>query len=217
MNKNVAVQLWRDHRGFLVFLALMFVFRSAFADWNTVPSGSMQPTIVEGDRILINKMAYDIRIPFTLHSMVKLADPQRGDIVVFESAIAKKRLVKRVIGLPGETIALNDNQLFINSEKIDYADLTTHDHFRDVLEDLTDKKHLVRLQHQPSPLANFGAVTVPADSYLVLGDSRDNSADSRVIGFVPRQEIIGRAQQVVLSLNYDNYYLPRQDRFFKPL
>jgi len=217
MGKHTLHELWRENRGLLLFLALMFVFRSSFADWNTVPTGSMKPTIVEGDRILVNKAAYDIRVPFTQISVVKMAEPERGDIIVFESAAAENRLVKRVIGLPGDTISLNNNRLFINGAEIKLTQADDREDLREFSEHLSGQTHLIRLAHEPSPLASFHSVKVPADSYLALGDNRDNSADSRVIGFVPRHEIIGRTRQVVLSLNVDNYYLPRKDRFFKTL
>jgi len=83
----------------------MIVFRSAVADWNVVPTGSMQPTIKIGDRILVDKLTYDIRLPLTHVSLLHLADPQRGDIVVLDSHAARERLVKRVIGLPGDEVA----------------------------------------------------------------------------------------------------------------
>ncbi|BFM13707.1 signal peptidase I [Simiduia litorea] len=208
---------WRENRGLILFLALMFVFRSAFADWNSVPTGSMLPTIVEGDRILVNKMAYDIRVPFSQISIIKLGDPKRGDIIVFESEAADKRLVKRVVGLPGDTIAMQDNQLFINGKKIALQFANETEQTRIYQEALTTQPHLIQLAPRSSPLASFTAVQVPTDSFLALGDNRDNSADSRVIGFVPRHEIIGRTRQVVLSFDYQNYYLPRQDRFLKTL
>jgi len=210
-------QLWRENRGLMLFLTLMFVFRSTFADWNRVPTGSMLPTIVEGDRILVNKMAYDIRLPFTLLSLIKLGDPERGDIIVFESSNADKRLVKRVIGLPGDTIGLRDNQLFINDEKVPLLALSETAQTRVYQEVLFSHPHLIQLTKNSSPLASFATVKVPKNSYLALGDNRDNSADSRVIGFVPRQEIIGRTRQVVVSFDPDNHYLPRKDRLLKTL
>ena len=84
--------LWKENKTFVIFITLMLVFRSALADWNTVPTGSMKPTILEGDRIAVNKMAYDLRVPFTTISLIKLADPERGDIVVFDSKASDKRL-----------------------------------------------------------------------------------------------------------------------------
>jgi signal peptidase I len=206
--KNIWIaNLWKEHRSFIVFLLLMFCFRSAIADWNDVPSGSMKPTLS------VNKMAYDLRIPFTTISLYKIADPARGDIAIFESEVAGKRLVKRVIGLPGDTVAMKNNRLFINGEALDYQPGDTDD----LLELLPGKTHAVRIDAADSALANFNPVVVPADHYLMLGDNRNNSADSRVIGFVPRSEFVGRSRGVVMSLDYDNYFFPRSDRFLKDL
>lgn len=207
-------RFWMENRSLLLFLALMFCFRSAIADWNDVPSGSMQPTIVEGDRILINKLAYDLRIPFTHIALLRHSDPARGDIIVFDSKAAQKRLVKRVIGLPGDVVALRNNILTINGQQINYTPQTINGSHQDLVEHLLGLEHSVRLNPFGSHLANFAPMLVPEGQYLALGDNRDNSADSRVIGFVPRQEIIGRSRQVVVSFNYDNYFIPRKERFF---
>ncbi|MFT5573960.1 MAG: signal peptidase I [Cryomorphaceae bacterium] len=86
----------------------MFVFRSSLADWNVVPTGSMQPTIVEGDRILVNKMAYDLRLPFAHIPIMQLKNPERGDIIVVDSKVSKKRLVKRVIGILGDVVLMRN-------------------------------------------------------------------------------------------------------------
>ena len=204
---------WKENRSFIVFLVLMFCFRSAIADWNDVPSGSMKPTLIEGDRIGLNKMAYDLRIPFTLISLYKIADPARGDIAVFDSKVADKRLVKRVIGVPGDTVAMRDNRLIINGEALTYTAVADGDW----LEQLPGKAHIVRLNPNAQAYANFDAVTVPEGHFLMLGDNRDNSADSRVIGFVPRSEFVGRSRSVVMSLDYEDYLLPRSERFFKAL
>lgn len=109
---------WRNNRGFIVFVSLMLMFRSAVADWYEVPSGSMQPTIQIGDRILVDKMAYDLRLPFSAVSLKKQADPRQGDIVVFVSKVADNRLVKRVIGVPGDVVAMQNNVLTINGKQI---------------------------------------------------------------------------------------------------
>lgn len=209
--------LWKENRTFLLFIVLMSMFRSVVADWNTVPTGSMKPTILEGDRILVNKMAYDLRLPFTRISLLRLDDPQRGDIVVFESEAAAKRLVKRVVGLPGDLVAMDHNRLWINGEAISYsvADNKTGAHY--MTEHLDPVEYQVRWLDNRTRLSSFSPIKVPEHHYLVLGDNRDNSADSRVIGFVPREEIVGRARHLVLSLDYDNYYLPRSERFFKRL
>ncbi|HEC04709.1 MAG TPA: signal peptidase I [Thiothrix sp.] len=208
----------KENKRFILLLCLMFIFRSSIADWNSVPTGSMKPTIIEGDRILVNKMAYDVHLPFTHISVLKLADPKRGDIVIFDSKQSNIRLVKRVIGLPGDTIELNDNRLSINGVHLNYQDDEKNIAYWDKVEDLFGVEHHIRVRKpHGSYFSSFKPVVVPEDHYLVLGDNRDNSADSRVIGFVPRGEIIGRSRHVVMSLNYDNFYLPRKSRFFHRL
>ncbi|MFK7732344.1 MAG: signal peptidase I [Pseudomonadales bacterium] len=209
--------LWRENRVFLIFLLLMFVFRSAFADWNEVPTGSMKPTIIEGDRLLVNKMAYDLRLPFTHISLIKRSDPERGDIVIFDSQSADKRLVKRVIGLPGDVVAMRNNRLRINGQDLAYRDATLGQPFAEAEEDLLGLRHKIWFYPQATQMSSFEPVRIPEGHYMVMGDSRDNSADSRVIGMVPRGEIVGRAKQVVMSLNYENYYIPRKNRFFHTL
>jgi len=208
---------WREYRGVMLFIVLMTLFRSVVADWNNVPTGSMQPSIQIGDRILVDKLAYDLRLPFTHVSLMQLASPQRGEIIIFDSAAADKRLVKRVIGLPGDVVAMQDNRLWLNGEWLDYQLVSEAIAGRVLEEKLGNKQHPVSLRANASRLSNFGPVTVPEGSYLVLGDNRDNSADSRVIGFVPRSEIVGRSRTVVVSLDYDNYYLPRGDRLWQAL
>lgn len=215
--KNRIFKAWRENRSLLLFILLMSVFRSAVADWNEVPTGSMQPTIVEGDRIWVNKMAYDVRVPFTHISLKKIADPARGDIIIFDSEVSDKRLVKRVVGIPGDTVELRNNQLIINGERLAYTSVAATASTKDLQENLLGVEHLIRIDSRGTPLSSFKPVSVPAGYYLALGDNRDNSADSRMIGFVPRDEIVGRSRSVVLSLNYDNFYIPRKDRFFHRL
>jgi len=205
---------WKENKAFFLFILLMFVFRSVFADWNSVPTGSMKPTIVEGDRILVNKIAYDVRVPFTHISLYKVSDPARGDIIIFDSSAADEKLVKRVIGIPGDVIGLEDNVLVINGKRLSYQFISSTPSTMDESEDLAGMTHLIRLHKPGSLLSSFNPVRVPRDYYLVMGDNRDNSADSRVIGFVPRSEIVGRTSSVILSFNYDNFYIPRAGRFF---
>src|SRR5437660_2726332 len=121
--KNRLMQLWQEYRSLVLFVVLMIIFLSALADWNTVPTGSMKPTILEGDRIFVNKLAYDFKVPLTHISVYKFADPKRGDIVVFDSKPADTRLVKRVIGLPGDTVEMRDNRLIINGVEARYSDI----------------------------------------------------------------------------------------------
>lgn len=209
------------HRGTLALLLGMLIFRSAVADWNLVPTGSMQPTIRIGDGILVDKLAYDLRLPLTHFSLYHRADPRRGDIVVLDSAAARERLVKRVIGLPGDEVALRDNILYIDGHPASYQNRQVsgiHDDIADPAryaeETLGSKRHAIRLSlGHPSPARDFGPVRVPRGEYLLLGDDRDNSADSRYFGCFARSGIIGRARYVALSLDPDRYYLPRIERF----
>lgn len=213
--KTQLSELWRSNKSFVVFLVLMFTFRSVFADWNTVPTGSMIPTILEGDRILVNKMAYDIRVPFTHISLHKISDPQTGDIIVFDSEVSGKRMVKRVVAVPGDHVQMMNNRLTINGQALQYDPLriNVNANTLDKIEHLDDVDHMIRLNKAGSMLSSFKTVVVPEGHYLAMGDNRDNSADSRVIGFIPRDEIVGRSRSVVLSFNYENYYFPREDRF----
>jgi signal peptidase I len=210
--------LWRDNKGFLLFIILMIVFRSSLADWNTVPTGSMKPTILEGDRILVNKLSYDLKVPLTHIPIVVFDDPERGDIVIFDSKVTDNRLVKRVIGIPGDVVALRNNRLFINGVPARYTDTVAGTDAIYAVESYAGFSHRVKLAPEgQSRYGNFGPVSVPANQYFVLGDNRDDSADSRFIGFVPRRDIVGKSARVVVSLDYDNYFLPRADRFFHQL
>ena len=217
--KSIITSTAKEYKGTILFIALMLVFRSSLADWNHVPTGSMKPTILEGDRIVINKLAYDVHLPFSGISIVKLADPQRGDIIVFNSEVSKNRLVKRVIGVPGDTVAMSQNQIIINQLALKYQPVSNNvtELSKDISEDLLGVQHQIRININGSNASSFSAVDVPNDMYLVLGDNRDNSADSRFIGFVPRNEIIGRSSSVAFSLNRENRYLPRTERLFKSL
>ena len=223
---NTLKRLLHRNKGLLAFLFCMVIFRSAVADWNTVPTGSMQPTIRIGDRILVDKMAYDVRVPLTDISLLHIADPKRGDIVLIDSHAADEVLVKRVIGVPGDVVAMRDNALYIDDREAHYAPLTSVTGIRDdaqdparyEIEEYGNMRHAIRLSlYRPSDRRDFGPVTIPPGEYLMLGDNRDNSEDSRYLGFFPRREIIGRAYRVALSLDPGNDYLPRMDRFGKAL
>ena len=204
----------KDNLSFLLLVLVLFASRSSFADWYVVPTGSMLPTIVEGDRIFVDKMAYRLEVPFTDIEIMQTGEPKRGDIVVFNSEKAGNRLVKRLIGEPGDRVAMYQNRLVINGVEIEYTDSES---------ELTKTEHLDNVEHivQFLPVAeardNFAEVVVPQGHYLVLGDNRNNSADSRFYGFVPAIEIQGRAKKVLVSLNPENYYIPRTERFNIPL
>jgi len=217
MTKNIS-NLWKTNRLFILFILLMVIFRTSLADWNTVPTGSMKPTILEGDRIWVNKIAYDLNIPFTHISLNHFSDPKRGDIVIFDSAVSEKRLVKRVIAIPGDTVGMVDNVIILNGKPLDYKIIQQDQEKVIVQEKNNELAHNIRLNTGLiNRASNFNSITIPEKFYLVLGDNRNNSADSRFIGLIPRKEIIGRAKHVVMSLNYDNYYLPRTNRFLHKL
>ena len=203
---------------FAIMAAILGTFRSAIADWNIVPSGSMNPTIIEGDRIFVNKLAYGLRVPFTTWYVGHWAEPNRGDVVVFRSPADGQRLVKRVAGLAGDTVELIDNQLFINGQPAIYRFPPSAPLFGPVVgtEQTAAGIHPLLLTPGARSRRNFGPVTVPAGHCFVLGDNRDNSADSRYIGFVPRDHITGRSSSVILSLD-PNTYAPRWNRTFTAL
>jgi signal peptidase I len=120
--RAVARRWWRQEiRPLLILALVMFSIRSSLADWNDVPTGSMKPTILEGDRVFVNKLAYDLKVPFTTWHVTEWSNPQRGDIVVFFSPKDGTRLVKRVIGLPGDTVELQNERLVINGLPVEYA------------------------------------------------------------------------------------------------
>ena len=214
--------------GFSLVVALLIAtsFKSAIADWNDIPSGSMEPTILIGDRILVNKLAYDLKVPYTSLHLTKWSDPKRGDIVVFYSPKDGKRLIKRVVGIPGDTLAMRRNRLFINGQFIKYAplpqisldqiELSEHSGYVFFKEKLPGKHHAVMFSRSRPYLNAFEPVIIPEGRYFMMGDNRDNSADSRFFGFVDRKLIVGRATMVVISRE-GSFLNPRWSRFFKDL
>jgi signal peptidase I len=197
-------------------ILLLCSFRSAIADWNVVPTGSMQPNIVEGDRIFVNKLAYGLKVPFTTWHIAHWSEPTAGEIVVFASPTDGTRLVKRVIGVPGDTVQLINDRLIINGSVVSYGAAQSNGKQLLVTETIGSNAHPLLITPMLPAMRNFGPVTVPADQFFVLGDNRDNSADSRYIGFVPRDNIVGRSASVVISLDPDSH-LPRWKRTFKTL
>ena len=226
-------RVWREWiKPFLMVLIVVGSLRSAVADWNDVPTGSMRPTILEGERIFVNKLAYDLKVPFTRLRLMEWSQPQRGDVVVLYSPADGKRLVKRVMGLPGDVLAMRGGNLFVNGQPAEYEHLADGD--REILgideierlpgqppelvvwETVGSLTHPVTVTPSPfqSTIRNFEPRVVPADSYFVMGDNRDNSRDSRYFGYVDRELIVGRALAVVVSLDPTQSYSPRWDRFF---
>jgi signal peptidase I len=214
--------LVQGNKQFILFILLMSVFRSAVADWYSVPTGSMQPTIKEGDRIVVNKMAYDIRLPFSDISLLSLDTPKHGEIIVFESEAAELRLIKRVVGLPGDVVSMSNEKITINGQPLSYQpyrqenSTSNEKNIGYSTEKLGHITHRINIDKSASNrFSNFAPVVVPAGHYLVLGDNRRHSADSRVYGFVPHQELRGKATAIAFSVDYENNYIPRADRFFQ--
>ncbi|HEV2720371.1 MAG TPA: signal peptidase I [Thermoanaerobaculia bacterium] len=203
---------------FLVMILVISSLRSALADWNDVPTGSMKPTIEEGDRVVVNKLAYDLKVPFTMIELAKWGDPKRGDIVVLFSPEDGTRLVKRVVAVPGDRIEMRDEKLFVNGHAAQWTPLGTSEHGMVELfqESLIGRTHKVQVMPgMPSEHSSFAPRIVPAGYYFVMGDNRDNSKDSRYIGLIERRRIVGKALAVAFSLDHAHYFAPRLDRFFK--
>ena len=194
----------------LIFI-VMGLFRLTAFDWFDVPTGSMEPTILVGDRIAVHKWTYGLRVPFTKDVWIaKWGRPNRGDIVVCYSPDRgdEVRLVKRIVAQPGDTIEMVDGRLVINGEPAEYADL-----------DESFVRYLDPVDR---------TIEVPDGQYVMIGDNRDNSKDSRAwnltpdqwgkqVGFIGHERIQGRAFAVAFSLDKENYYMPRWGRFFKGL
>ena len=193
---------------FILFVVLMFSFRSSVADYYHVPTGSMEPTIQVGDRIVVDKSAYTFELPFTNVVLAQTGDIARGDIVVIQSRAADTRLVKRVIAVAGDTVNLSNNHLTVNGE---HAVIQKRDKYV-YQENMGDNQRTIQLLPVKEARSSFDDVVVPEKHVLVMGDNRNNSVDSRYYGFIPVEEIQGRATRVAFSLDKENYYLPRRER-----
>ncbi|MDP6653145.1 MAG: signal peptidase I [Gammaproteobacteria bacterium] len=206
---------WKENRQFFLLLFCIVFFKSAIADLSSISGASMLPTLLDGDKVWVNKLAYDVKIPWTEISLAELADPKHGDIVIIDSKRANKRLVKRIVGVPGDTIYMQNNALVINGKAADYEVLSRDGDSVIIQEDLPNKTHQARLSRSffNRSSRSHGPTVVPQGQFFVLGDNRDNSADSRVYSFVPRGEIIGRSSSVVFSLDSSNNFLPRSERW----
>lgn len=178
-------KFWADVRWFTSLLILVLFIRTFVGEATVVPSGSMEQTILVGDHVFLNKLVYGPPLPFTRVRLPGLRDVQRRDIVAFRFPPDPSQMfVKRVIALPGEMVEIRSGVVFVDGRKL-------------------DEPYLVRDNHRLRD--NFGPVLVPADRFFVLGDNRDNSADSRFWGFVPRENIVGKP-----SLIYWSYEAPTE-------
>ena len=187
----------------------------------------MNPTNLEGDLIYVNKVAYDLRVPLTLHRLASWSQPRRGDVVVCLSPEDGTRLVKRVVGTRGDAIQMIHNVLYLNGRPLSYSQTgrVCPVHMRGLpdltgvlaLEGLDQTVHPVLSVPGVSAMRSFGPVVVPAGHYFVMGDNRDVSRDSRYFGLVPRASILGRAGAVVVSFDLTDKCQPRIGRFLTRL
>lgn len=233
--KHPMVRLWNNVKSIVILIVVLFAVRSSIADWNDVPTGSMIPTILDGDRIFVNKLAYDLKVPFTTMHLATWSAPKNGDIVVFFSPDDGIRLVKRCVAIPGDTIEVRDDHLIINGVPMTYgpADqkiLSTRtpkelQQYNFETETLGAHVHPIQTFKYPPDYQrldhrNFGPEKVPQGKYVMMGDNRDNSRDSRYFTngpFVDRSAIVGKATAVAVSVDLQHYWLPRWSRFFSKL
>jgi signal peptidase I len=210
----------------LMSLLVVFAIRSSVVEAFKIPSGSMIPTLLTGDYIFVNKFAYGFNLPFTDWLMDKpitlipRAPAKRGDIVVFKYPKDESiYFIKRVIGTPGDTIELKDKTLYVNGKAFEHVELEpqaaaeifkkmqepkyTQPSLHIYNEHLDTKTHWIMLDTTAYSTNNFGPVTVPPDHLFCMGDNRDFSNDSRFWGFVPYQNVKGRAMIIWLSLWLD--------------
>jgi signal peptidase I len=209
-------------KSFFPVILLVFVLRSFLVEPFKIPSGSMMPTLLAGDYILVNKFTYGLRVPILNNTMVKMNKPKRGDVIVFHYPPDPTiDYIKRVVGEPGDTIQYQDKQLIINGKKLDVTFTNDYEYemqganiisARKSKEQLGEVAHDILVHDIPNqynsdmPGAKLQAgetITVPAYSYFAMGDNRDNSADSRVWGFVPEHNLVGKA--FFIWMNFDEF------------
>jgi signal peptidase I len=194
-------------------LLIAFFIRSFAVEAFKIPSGSMIPTLLVGDHIFVNKFIYGLRLPFTKIKLLNLETPKRGEAIVFIYPLDEsKDFIKRVVGLPGDKIRLDGNEIYINGAKLERKELGVENGFEEETENLGGRNHLVQYLDRTA----FGKreITVPPDHLFMMGDNRDNSSDSREWGFVPIENVKGKAMFIWLSIDYDNTTI-RWNRFGK--
>ncbi len=225
LKRDTLARLWREWiRTFLIILLMVGGLRSAVADWNDVPTGSMKPTILEGDRIVVYKLAYDLKVPFTTWRLARWGAPRRGDIVILLSPSDGTRLVKRVVGVAGDRIAMHNDRLEVNGQPVPTEVVGTLEDDGAgrrqrllVMETVGQRRHAIMITPELPAMRTFGPVTVPPGHVFVMGDNRDESGDSRYFGAVPVSAVTGRVTAVAASVDPDRHYLPRWGRFFRGL
>ncbi|RYD16789.1 MAG: signal peptidase I [Lysobacteraceae bacterium] len=199
-------------RSFFPVLLLILLFRSFIAEPFKIPSGSMMPTLLVGDFILVNKFAYGLRLPVLDRKILDVGEPERGDVFVFRyPQNPKEDYIKRVIGLPGDEITYRNKTLFVNGVEVAETDLGNYvgpsepgrnlGSARVLNEKLGEVEHRI-LEIPNAWIGHEGSWKVPEGHYFAMGDNRDSSADSRFWGFVPEQNLVGRA--FVIWMNWHN-------------
>ena len=217
--KEKRAALLKDLRQLVLMAAIILTGRSVLADWYVVPTGSMKPTILEGDRVFVWKSAYQMRVPFSRFRIFTTGDPHRGDVVVIRNPDGGSvPFVKRLIGLPGDTVELRDESLYVNG-KLQKTDFLPERHTDDGepvrlgTEHLNGRDHPIRILPERPALRTFGPVTVPPDEVFLMGDNRDESRDARFFGTRPVKDLLGRAVGIMWSWNPEFTKGPRWGRF----
>jgi signal peptidase I len=194
-------------RSFFPVLAVVFVLRSFLVEPFQIPSSSMVPTLEVGDYILVNKYTYGIRLPVLRTKVLPLNEPERGDVMVFfPPHMNDTYFIKRVVGLPGDTVTYRGKVLYVNGERVErqpIAELPTPDaRYSLGLEALGGSNHLMQVDSM-RPGRDFSVVVQPGH-YFMMGDNRDNSSDSRIWGQVPEQDIVGKA--FAIWMHWDSFF-----------
>lgn len=198
-------------KSFFPVILVVFLIRSFVVEPFKIPSGSMMPTLLAGDFILVNKFTYGLRVPILNNTFLDVGHPQRGDVFVFHyPPDPSLDYIKRVVGLPGDKIAYRDKQLYINGQKLDVSFADDYQYVASGLNMVNAKRYKEQLgthQHdiliEDNSITIDGEVEVPAGHYFAMGDNRDNSKDSRVWGFVPENNLVGKA--FFIWWNFDNF------------
>lgn len=180
-------KLIREYSPFALAIFCLFAARSSLADHYIVPSGSMERTLVPGDRVVVDKQAYGVRVPFTLAKITSGSSPARGDVVVFDSPADGTRLIKRVVAIGGDVVEVQDGRVLIDGVAI----LSPPG---EGIETFGRRTALLDLRRGGGP--TVAPMTVPPGHVFVLGDARGNSRDSRFFGFVRADDIYARALAV---------------------
>lgn len=192
-------------KGFFPVLALVLVLRSFLVEPFQIPSGSMEPTLIKGDFILVNKFAYGFRLPVLGTKVIPVANPERGDVMVFIPPHDPRYFIKRVIGLPGDHLKYINKQLYVNGEAVpmELVGAFPENAPRLLIYDelLPNGKHHPVQIYRGEPSRGDNEWIVPEGHYFMLGDNRDNSGDSRFWGFVPDKNIVGKAFAVWMHVD----------------